>query len=176
MGLKKHGRRTRVAWVVTVASSIVLVALIGGWVASCWWGIELVLAEEHTHAVQTFGLSRGSIRYAAMDNTPGGGLLRDEFGFVAVRIYDEPPDRSGSCAFGRLSWRSGGWSGWREICVPVWFGVLFVAVVNVLSVRRLIRGQRVDPSKCEHCGYQLLAEQGRCPECGFVVNSAIGAR
>lgn len=56
---------------------------------------------------------------------------------------------------------------------PVWRGlaaniaIYSIALYTVLFLRSDIRrALRVRAGKCERCGYQLLAEQDACPECG----------
>lgn len=64
---------------------------------------------------------------------------------------------------------------YHTYCVesPYWGLSLPVLLLNVLvyrkAVRRLRRLDRVRGRKCVHCGYDLRASRGRCPECGKAI-------
>ena len=59
-----------------------------------------------------------------------------------------------------------------EVRVPDWAVVLAAAVLPVATLRRRFREQRAI-GHCRHCGYDLRATPGRCPECGNVPTGAM---
>jgi hypothetical protein len=56
------------------------------------------------------------------------------------------------------------------VVVPHWFIVLLLAILPAMWLRqahvlKIIRNRRA-AGLCTHCGYDLRASPGRCPECG----------
>jgi hypothetical protein len=58
-------------------------------------------------------------------------------------------------------------NGYCVVVIPLWFICLLWAAVSALAWfgwrRRLVRSRK---GHCRHCGYDLRASPGRCPECG----------
>jgi hypothetical protein len=58
-------------------------------------------------------------------------------------------------------------SGWTTLTLPLWS----VAAMGLIAPARWVLRRRRDrrrrrDSRCVHCGYDLRATPGRCPECG----------
>lgn len=55
----------------------------------------------------------------------------------------------------------------RGLIVPLWIPMLLLAFPKVVSTYRTReRRRRLRRGLCIHCGYDLRASPGRCPECG----------
>jgi hypothetical protein len=54
-----------------------------------------------------------------------------------------------------------------SVLLPHWFLMIVAVLPGVLALRRRgIRERRRTDRLCTHCGYDLRASPGRCPECG----------
>jgi hypothetical protein len=64
------------------------------------------------------------------------------------------------------------WNDWG-IVLPDWFLVASLLVLPAFALRRYLynrqRRLRRRAGQCVHCGYDLRASVGRCPECGTIV-------
>ncbi len=61
-----------------------------------------------------------------------------------------------------------------NLAMPNWFVMLMTAIVPALWLRRPLRlRQRRRNGLCLHCGYDLRASSGKCPECGTAIRARI---
>ena len=89
---------------------------------------------------------------------PQGDGWLNRLGFDFVMLYRDFDPGQSSTTVGAV--------------VPSWSAALLTAVLPTimfarLRKRRLVR-RRLASGQCAHCGYDLRATEGRCPECGTV--------
>ena len=53
-----------------------------------------------------------------------------------------------------------------SVSIPYWFIMLTCAAVPAIWVYRWYKRRNSNPFACQHCGYDLRASAGQCPECG----------
>jgi hypothetical protein len=106
-------------------------------------------------------------RGLAFDSRPWGRSTTSlGGGAVAVHITTVNswyPPANASFGFGWERRRGGLWT----VVVPLWIIVILFSVLPVVWIRRERRDRmRRAQGLCAHCGYDLRATPGRCPECG----------
>jgi hypothetical protein len=73
--------------------------------------------------------------------------------------------------FGTKDWQFAG-ARVYQCAVPIWFFILLFALPPLMVLRGDMRKRRRRAaSACLHCGYDLRASSGRCPECGHAIPS-----
>jgi hypothetical protein len=61
---------------------------------------------------------------------------------------------------------------WRELGLPTWFAVIFLAILPLVWMRGCARRRdRMRHGLCPTCGYDLRVSPNRCPECGALATT-----
>lgn len=160
--------------IILVMSLLLCVSTGGLWLRSYWVSDELVLSNEYTRETKLLSSSRGLICFSSAQffNVGYGGPW---FGHQTERPPRPVP-------WNQPSWLKRAGFGYETVAVPqttqwwvaspLWFPLLLLGLVAVLSGRQLLRRIRADKDRgrrCVSCGYDLRATPDRCPECGTSV-------
>ena len=184
----------RVCHLVAAASLVWCVATAALWVRS-YWHVDLVGAHgretaDHWQRGGHVSSAHGSldVNWSVRDNGPDGSRSASAgwayetwpvrsvvpaawhgFGYEAVNFDTSPVASDGRAMPVRMTYT-------HRVTMPHWFVVLLGMPPVALWVRRAARRRRAEhrvrENRCAHCGYDLCATPGRCPECGAVTPTA----
>jgi hypothetical protein len=148
----------------------VLAVTAGVWIGSY---TAYVLAESRAGgAAHRVLIARGGLGYARFTPAPDGSAQRLRVGLArnfekaGLKGFKDTPYWPQSSS--GQAWQGGPAA--PHIRIPVWLpGMVLVALGFVCVLPDIHKGRRQGRGQCVHCGYDLRASKGRCPECGSPV-------
>lgn len=115
---------------------------------------------------------RARIPFRWHRSAPHRGALRMQWAWDAFRFSWSTQRRVTNASNGPVRITT------RELSTPYWPLVLLAGIAPAVWLRRTYRAHRLAVFArrrlCSHCGYDLRASPGRCPECGATAGIASG--